>query len=271
MEENKTSLKEKFIAFWGVKRNQIITVVGGSILAAGLTLAIVLPLTLNRGAQNNNNSQSQSSSSAVPVPTGMTAAKWDAAFDNLVGPNYSAKWGTKDKISGLIEKSEMGYHSKSLSYLDNGDVNGIRDEYFEYRDGYINHYQYDKNNDSWSVGKIEESDEDYEAYRSAANIDYIFDYMAKDFCTFAGHFSDFSYDAEKGGYYAVSSTTPTFTYKGEEDAAGGNNMSNILVTFVDDKISGVSSEYFDEETNETHEYVIGSFGSTSITFPTVLL
>ncbi len=47
MAEQNNNFKEKFAAFWSIKRNKIITSAVGGVLVVGIVLAIVLPIALN--------------------------------------------------------------------------------------------------------------------------------------------------------------------------------------------------------------------------------
>ncbi len=56
MGENNNNFKEKFQAFWNVKRNKIATIAGGSVLGVGVVLAIALPIALNDSSNSDNTS-----------------------------------------------------------------------------------------------------------------------------------------------------------------------------------------------------------------------
>ncbi len=66
MKENNNNFKEKFQAFWNVKGNKAITIAAGSVLTAGVVLAIALPIALNDPSDSNSASGGNGSTSSVP-------------------------------------------------------------------------------------------------------------------------------------------------------------------------------------------------------------
>lgn len=87
--------------------------------------------------------------------------------------------------------------------------------------------------------------------------------------TFINRFSDFSYDASKGGYFASTSKTSEVTVDGETN--GGFEVTDVLVKFNKTEITEINFNYDDGNTdgNTVVNYSVTSIGSTKFTFPTI--
>lgn len=248
MEENENKeeqSKSKLGAFFSVKRNKIITCAVGGVLAVGIILGITLPLTLNKN---------QNSSSGKPVE--ITAEKWDAAFKEVPN-NFTFKCDVDNVTRGFAQHSDNGIHV--ATYDSNGNVYKTKEEYIEWTTSKNYIYSFNDTTNAWEKQEI--SDED-------VSKEYYYNYY-KVQLTFIGRFSDFSYDANKGGYFASSTKTTEITVDGETD--GGYEVKNVLVQFNDSKISNVSFQYNGNygDGEATAYYSLTSIGSTTFTFPTI--
>ena len=89
MAEQNNNFKEKFAAFWSVKRNRIISYLVGGAVIVGIILAIALPLGLNQG-QNSNSSQSSGTSNSSGGDGDGGKTSYSPIFDET---NKKVKYG----------------------------------------------------------------------------------------------------------------------------------------------------------------------------------
>lgn len=275
MEEKKTTFKEKFEKFWSVKRNRIASIIGCAIILIAIILAIVLPLTLG----NKDNKGNESSSSQIPgdetssSQTGgngsssnaISAAEWNAAFDKIEG-NYTFKYYKAGKIYDIVEMTKDGYRVQT--WEDASSDTATEDTYYQIvaESNIVNVYTLNVESGDYDREKLVEGNEDYEWYKTGFAIDNFV--TLKEYCSFIDHYDDFHYDADKGGYFAESATSSLVEY--EETGFGEHTMIDVLVTFAGDKISGVSADYIDPETNQKDRYVVEKIGSTELTYPNTM-
>ncbi len=207
------------------------------------TAALVLS-GCNNNTSSSTTSETNSSSNSTSETVEITAEKWDAAFEEVV-KNYTYKQTSDNKPVGVMEFTDNGYHMEAYSYDETTTVKS--ETYLEWTADKAYQYFYDKESEKWV--KLEVTGD-------GAKKDFLL-LNSKGQMTFIGRFSDFSYDEEKGGYFAESSKTTEVELNGEK--AGNLEMSNVLVKFDNDKISEVT-------TSNTSLTLIGS---TTFTFPTV--
>lgn len=210
----------------------------------------------NAGDTSSSESTTSESASTSETVT-ITSEKWDAAFEEVV-KNYTYKQSVDTKPQGVMEFNENGYHMKSYSYSKDG-TESIDESYIEWIEDKTYSYIVLASG-KWSKTEIKDAKYASKEYWTA---------LAKDQFTFIGRFADFSYDAEKGGYFAPTTSTSLVEYNGEPNKP--KTVNNVLVKFDNDKIIDVT---FDSTsgTSENPTVVtssLTSIGSTTITFPTI--
>ncbi len=209
----------------------------------------------NGGDTSSESASSESASTSQEVV--ITSEKWDAAFEEVV-KNYTYKQSVGTKPQGILEFTENGYHMTSYSYSSEGSTS-TNEIYIEWIEDKTYSYIVLASG-KWSKTEIKDTENVKKEFWIAS---------AKAQFTFIGRFADFSYDAEKGGYFAPTTSTSLVEYNGESNEP--STATNVLVKFDNDKIIDIT---FDT-TNGTSENPIvansslTSIGSTTIDFPII--
>lgn len=254
MEEKKTTFKEKLIAFWSIKRNKIITASVGVVLIVGIILAIVLPIVLPIQKPTTSNTSAGNNSSASQQDE-ITNEIWNKAFEDVLN-NFTYKITIDNTVRGLFELNETGFHGASFDQT--GSIMTNKEEYIEWTADKNYTYSYSSLNKKWVK---EETASDY------ATKEYQINYV-KVGITFIGRFSDFKYDASKGGYFASATKTSVAEVEGEED--GGYEVVDVLVKFSNNKITEINFTVNDAFNYDVpSHYSVVSIGSTTFAFPTI--
>lgn len=188
----------------------------------------------------------------------ITAEKWKSSFTDA-GTNFTmnstATYTTGEISSTITTKAEYtsyGNHIKTESVAKNSDGSDIVSDpyeiYVKYIDNGYSIYLFDNETNEWTKQNFDIQYPDTNIY----SLEYI---------DLSASYADFSYDAEKGGYYCESIS---ITYN-VSNAEYKVTMNNILVIFDSEKLSSLYLEITDGITAMVVAY--DSFGTTSFTFP----
>ncbi len=225
-------------------------------LILGLSAATLLAGCGGSSNESSTSTTSGSEESSTSQRVEITSEQWDAAFGDVLN-NYTYTCVINNTKTALVELNDDGLHG--ASYNSSGEVYKDKEEYIQWNTDKKYVYFYDTNTNQW---KKTETTEDY------ASKEYQINYY-KTAMTFIGRFSDFSYDASKGGYFA--STAKTTEVEVDGDTNGGYEMTNVLVKFNNVKITEINFRYYNNNLDggTFADYSVTSIGSTTFDFPII--
>lgn len=132
MEENNKNFKEKFQAFWNVKKNRIATIAAGSVVAVGIVLAIALPIALGDSSNSGNTSGGDAPTSK---PTDAELGKLpviDATKKTITYGLYPQTIVSDAKITAALNDLDAGSADSNGWYLYNYEYYVKKKAYNEY-------------------------------------------------------------------------------------------------------------------------------------------
>ena len=225
-------------------------------LILGLSAAMLLAGCGGSSNDSSTSTTSGSEESSTSQHVEITSEQWDAAFEDVLN-NFTYKATVDNTLRALLEFNETGFHE--AIYDETGALIKNKEEYVQWTEDKTYSYSYDTTNEHWTKSETTAaySTKEYEINNNKLEI------------TFIGRFSDFEYDATKGGYFA--SATKTSEVEADGVKYGGFEVSNVLVTFEKEKITGVIFQFTGEDKDGTTvvNYAITSIGSTTFDFPAI--